>query len=402
MAVTVELHAVHAYPPALLNRDDQGTPKEAHVGGVRRVRVSSQSQKLRMRRHLRSAGLIPAENLAERTRTVVDRLAEVLIELELPEEQAAVLAVNAVWGMGILNTDPANALARSTSVLLFISADEVRRIAVGIHERAEELLGAALAPEQVWPTGPEAAKSSRRDRKAACPKVFQLLGKAWLKGLDGSRAVDLALFGRMLAEEPTAAVDGAMSVAHAFGVDEMITDLDYFTAVDDRDARGSGYLDTGYLSTPLLYRYAAIDLGLLRRNLAGDEELAAAALGAAVASFIDAQPAAKRTSTAPFTRPAAVIGVVRTGLPLSLADAFIRPVARTRETDLLTASVARLAGHWQRVTEAYGDGGLVRAWHVTTVARDALGTQTLPGERVSAEVLKNRVTAIGLERAEAS
>ena len=41
----LQLHMLTSYPPANLNRDDLGRPKTAVMGGVMRLRVSSQSLK---------------------------------------------------------------------------------------------------------------------------------------------------------------------------------------------------------------------------------------------------------------------------------------------------------------------------------------------------------------------
>jgi CRISPR system Cascade subunit CasC len=41
----LQLHLLTSYPPANLNRDDLGRPKTAVMGGVQRLRVSSQSLK---------------------------------------------------------------------------------------------------------------------------------------------------------------------------------------------------------------------------------------------------------------------------------------------------------------------------------------------------------------------
>ena len=46
-------------------------------------------------------------------------------------------------------------------------------------------------------------------------------------------AVDIAMFGRMLANKPEFNVEAACQVAHAFGVSETIVEDDFFTAVDD-------------------------------------------------------------------------------------------------------------------------------------------------------------------------
>ena len=41
----VQVHLVHSYGPNCLNRDDQGRPKTAVVGGATRQRISSQCLK---------------------------------------------------------------------------------------------------------------------------------------------------------------------------------------------------------------------------------------------------------------------------------------------------------------------------------------------------------------------
>src|SRR5436309_272024 len=45
MSTFVQLHLLTSYPPACLNRDDLNRPKTAVMGGVQRLRVSSQSLK---------------------------------------------------------------------------------------------------------------------------------------------------------------------------------------------------------------------------------------------------------------------------------------------------------------------------------------------------------------------
>ncbi|RZB36813.1 MAG: CRISPR system Cascade subunit CasC [Desulfobacteraceae bacterium Eth-SRB2] len=45
MSRFIQLHLLTAYPPANLNRDDQGSPKTAKIGGYDRLRVSSQCLK---------------------------------------------------------------------------------------------------------------------------------------------------------------------------------------------------------------------------------------------------------------------------------------------------------------------------------------------------------------------
>lgn len=49
MSRFIQLHLLTAYPPANLNRDDQGSPKTAKMGGYDRLRVSSQCLKRKWR-----------------------------------------------------------------------------------------------------------------------------------------------------------------------------------------------------------------------------------------------------------------------------------------------------------------------------------------------------------------
>lgn len=45
MTTFLQFHVLTAYPPSNPNRDDQGWPKQAFLGGAHRLRLSSQSVK---------------------------------------------------------------------------------------------------------------------------------------------------------------------------------------------------------------------------------------------------------------------------------------------------------------------------------------------------------------------
>lgn len=49
MSRFIQLHLLTFYPPSNLNRDDTGRPKSAVVGGVERLRISSQAIKRAVR-----------------------------------------------------------------------------------------------------------------------------------------------------------------------------------------------------------------------------------------------------------------------------------------------------------------------------------------------------------------
>ena len=49
MTTFIQLHLLTTYPPSNPNRDDQGRPKSAMVGGAPRLRLSSQAIKRAVR-----------------------------------------------------------------------------------------------------------------------------------------------------------------------------------------------------------------------------------------------------------------------------------------------------------------------------------------------------------------
>jgi CRISPR system Cascade subunit CasC len=394
---TLELHALRAVPPSLANRDDQGLPKRANFAGVPRARYSSQAIKHAMRRDMRSRALVPDEHLADRTRTLGEMLTAALTARGLDPDTAAMLTANTLWGMGVLDLDPKNGTKRYTNVLLFIAPQEVDAIAARVHENAADLLAHCVPAEHIWPQPsaedqtPAVESTSKTARKAACPAAIKKFGKPLLELVAPDRAVDIALFGRFLAEAPGATVDGAACVAHALGIDALDTDIDYYTAVDDK-LDESGFLGTTYLVAPTIYTYAALDLVQLAASLAGDQPLCELAIKAFTTAFITAAPTGKKTSTAPFTRPDLVLAVLRTDQPLSLANAFRRPVTGGTDGDLAVAGVNALTRHWHALADAYGTDGVINTWYVTTLDEDQLD-RPIPGARLNAADLAARAAA---------
>jgi CRISPR system Cascade subunit CasC len=384
---TLEIHMLHQLPPSLINRDEDGQPKTAHFGGAKRARWSSQSAKRAMRLHFGSSGSVPVEHLSARTRKIPALLTEALVALGHNDLQAHTLAVNTVWGAGLLDTDPSRAALKQSNVLLLISDQEIQSIARRVHERADELLAAALPDHAIWPTGDDdesraTARKSKKERKADCPAAFRELGKEALRRLDATRAADIALFGRMMAQAPEAGVDGALHVAHAIGTHSLVDDLDYYTAVDDHAAPGeaaTGFLDTASLTSAVFYRYHSLQLGQLSANLAHDDTVLELAVAAALNASVYAMPTAKQTSTAPWTRPSLVLTVLRLDQPLSLANAFSRPVRADYGNDLVSTSARALAQHWGTLGRTWGHDGVIESWHTWTGEPEAITGPGLPG-----------------------
>jgi CRISPR system Cascade subunit CasC len=178
-------------------------------------------------------------------------------------------------------------------------------------------------------------------------------------------------------------------------VGEHHVELDQCTASDDTAGWGPEFLSTATLTAPLLYRYSNLDIRLLGNNLGGDRKLAALATSAWLTSVLHAVPRAKRTSTAPATRPLLAMAVARHDQALSMANAFLKPVSPTPELGEGQAAVAAFGRHWGHMEAAYGHRGV--RWSCFLYADDeAAVIAELPGRRVDA----GELTALAARAAE--
>ncbi|WP_457630557.1 type I-E CRISPR-associated protein Cas7/Cse4/CasC [Oceanithermus sp.] len=337
----IEVHILQNVAPANLNRDDTGSPKSAMFGGYRRARVSSQSQKRAVREAFK--GLLPQDNLATRTKKLLGELVGRLVERGVAEPQAEGVAQVLLEGVGL------GVKNKATEYLLFIGNQEIDRIAEVAHDHLEELL------ELVGQDAEE--ESGRKKKEAAKAKLPAEVKKELEKVFDGGKAVDLALFGRMLADRPEWNVDAASQVAHAISTHKVDREFDFYTAVDDlnpKEETGAGMMgDVEYYSATL-YRYANVNLEKLVENLHGDKELAAEGIRAFLRAFVETLPSGKQNTFAAHNPPDFVAIFVRDGAPRNLANAFVNPVWRSK-TDLVSASVEALDSYASKVESVYGD-----------------------------------------------
>lgn len=335
--MNLDLHIVQSFAPSNLNRDDTGAPKDCDFGGVRRARISSQSLKRAMRRAFAEQSLVPAELRATRTKRVVDQVAGAIVARGRPEEEAARLAAAVIEAGGIKVTDG------EVGALLFVGADEVARLAGIAVDHADELAAA---------TTPAESGTGKR-RAAAAPAGLK---KAVIDALSSPRAVDIALFGRFVAELPEGTVDAAAQVAHAISTHRVDLDFDYFTAMDDLATAaetGAAMVDTVEFNAATYYRYATLDIGALEDRL-GDPAVTALALDAFVRAAITAEPTGKQNSFAAHNPPSYVLAVVRDHGAWSLANAFLDPVRPGAGHDLVDRSVEALECYWVRLGRMYG------------------------------------------------
>ena len=353
MSTYVDIHVIQNLPPSCVNRDDSGSPKSAVYGGVRRLRVSSQSWKRATRLYFND--LLDAKDVGVRTKRVAELLAARITEdapdlagnaTKLAEEVFKTARIKLSPPRGKKDAPP------ESGYLLFLSTSQVERL-------AELAITSAHSGEAL-------------DAKAV-KKVFK-----------EAHAVDIALFGRMVADDTDLNVDAACQVAHAISTHAAENEYDFFTAVDDEKNRseeedaGAGMMGTVEFSSATMYRYATVNVDLLRHNL-GDSEATLRALEVFVRGFCLSMPTGKQNTFANRTLPEAVVVTVREDQPVSLVGAFEEAVPAQGAHGYVARSVEALARHAATIEDNYGLEPL-RSFVVALTDSDAV---TLLGERVS-------------------
>lgn len=284
----VDFHVLQTVPPSCINRDDTGSPKTAIYGGVTRARVSSQAWKHAMRQAFVEESLLDEEDVGKRTKKVTE-LVEKEIAALAPEKDAAKLAKKTLDNAGIKNDE------KGTKALFFISQAQIKALAqLAVEECADK--------------------------------------KKYKKALSTAPSADIALFGRMVADDPSLKFDAAAQVAHSISTHAVQNEYDYFTAVDDcqvEDNAGAGHLGTVEYNSATLYRYATVNVMELERHLGAKK--AAEVVRSFGEAFIRSMPTGKQNTFANRTLPDAVYVTIREDQPVNLCGAFERAVRKSTE-----------------------------------------------------------------------
>ncbi len=366
---TIDIHVLQTVPPSNVNRDDTGSPKTAIYGGVRRARVSSQAWKRATRTGF--AGLIDPTDLGVRTKKVVDLVAD-HISVQAPElaDEAADLAVTVLTAAGITVTSPRARRGETPGTaevgyLLFLSVRQAQQLA----ELAIEAHNTGI------PTSKKAAKNAA----------------------DTGHGIDVALFGRMVADATDLNVDAAAQVAHAISVHAVDNEYDYFTAVDDKapeDNAGAGMIGTVEFNSSTLYRYATVNVDALHKTL-GNTAATALATSAFIRSFVTSMPTGKQNTFANRTLPDAVVVTIGDGQPVNLVGAFEEALVASSGATRLSDAARRLTEHSQEIDEAFGSSAV--ATFVVHVGQSTASLTAL-GARVSFDALLAGVAAAVAQR----
>lgn len=341
MSRFIQLHLLTSYPPSNLNRDDLGRPKSALVGGVQRLRISSQALKRAWRTSAAFEsvfGKLGEQNLGIRTKRVgVEWIYPRLVELGVAEETARQWSNNIQPAYGDPDDGSASGLANNQLVML--TPPERKKLADFIEQLAINLSGKGSTDDVKAALKAKEKRDKGSDKKKAKTTYARELGQILL--LRPDTAVDVALFGRMLAANPAFNVEAAAQVAHAITVHKAAIEDDYFTAVDDLNTgdedRGAGHIGETGFGAGVYYLYVCINRALLDENLGGDTALRNRALAALLEAMSKTAPTGKQNSFASRAYASCVMAERGDRQPRSLAAAFLRPV-RSRDDQDTTAS----------------------------------------------------------------
>ncbi len=381
----IEIHTIQSFPPANLNRDENGMPKSTIFGGYPRARISSQCQKRAVREFYHENCGLDASLFANRSRSE-NWIAEIATKLEAEgvdseqSEKAAACVVTVFTdkketkGKRKKSEKKGDDAAESTDkaekgdTILFLGNTEVQSIVHFLKANWQKV----------------EADISVKEPALSKEIVDGIKATVEVKNKPG----DVALFGRMMANLPSGKVDAAVQMAHAISVNKLQQEFDFFTAVNDLPgASGADHLgETGYNSSTY-YRFTNIDLQQLETNLGSSVELENIVKAFANA-FIQAIPTGHQNSFAAHSLPALVMIIVRKGQPISLADAFEMPIRPSGENSLLDNAVKLIDQYWLDLNKMYSDHHPKYIGVITreALARNLKGLKSHQKESVSAMI----------------
>jgi CRISPR system Cascade subunit CasC len=326
MSRFVQLHLLTSHAPSNLNRDDTGRPKTALVGNANRLRISSQSNK----RAWRTSDMFQealGSHIGTRTKLLGIEIHERLLAGGIADKSAREWARAIAGQFGKLKSDkkPVNNSDLEIEQLAHVSTEELK----AVRELEKKLI----------------------ERKSE-PTEEELKLLTLPRG-----SVDIAMFGRMLADVPEFNIEAAVQVSHAITVHKAAVEDDYFSAVDDLqkagDSGASHIGERGY-GAGLFYIYICIDRELLYKNLGGDQQLAARALTGLVNAITKVSPTGMQNSFASRAYASFVMAEKGDQQPRSLAQAYLKPVKPYDDQNMLDEAVKALVLRCDNFDKVYG------------------------------------------------
>lgn len=376
----IQIHTLHTYPAALLNRDDAGLAKRLPYGGAVRTRISSQC----LKRHWRVADDAFAlarlgVPMATRTRYMAELVRQRLVEQGVDVERAFATAEALLEALFDTKADKKKegAKALQTGQAVLFGNEEIAYLT----RRCGDMANSAAESGELKA---EITKFLKEEKKN-------------IEAMKLGSGLESALFGRMVTSDVLANRDASVSVAHAFTVHEAQVENDYFTVVDDfaqaEDGAGSAGIFDAELASGLYYGYVVVDIPQLVANLEGVDPKAVfaegtgsdkRALAGKVTQYLlhliaTVSPGAKRGSTAPYDWAKFVLVEAGDWQPRSLAAAFHDPLPLKGPDSIRARAASKLASEVAALDAAYGMATVRRYLALDDVAVPDAERSTLKG-----------------------
>jgi CRISPR system Cascade subunit CasC len=380
MSKFVEIHIIQTMPSGNPNRGEDGGVKDVIYGGVRRARLSSQSQKRTARLFYHEYGK-NRDHIAVRSRLHVESLAKKLAYWSDDKDRKIV----ARMCLNLFNVGQKNffqTLLEKDKNLLFLAAHELTLIAEVINQnretfddwlsRAKSFIALNLTEEEqleeVEPEDEVVELSTTAFDRHLTKQEISKVQKLILGALPKSPPGEVALFGRMMASFNETSVDGCVQVAHALGLTELPRFrgsgpdgtyqsgyVDFFSACDDvqqdKKDKGAGMIGEVRFTSTTYYRYA---------NVCVSE------IGTFIEGFVKTLPEGHQTSFAHQTMPEFVLLQVKETAPFQYAQAFIEPLEYVADDgeklgSIPEQAVSKLMHTRSAINELYGEEVLAQA-----------------------------------------
>lgn len=334
MTTYIDIHTITTLGANLLNRGQEGAPKTTTYGGVERQVLSSQSLKKAMRDWVRENDLA---DISTRTRLYIARIAQHI------QAEAETLTLKEAWKIAGEYLVAAEYISKVPDAP--VSDDDDGEVTEEAGEKVK-LAIAAFSETALKQIGVDALRFKALKEASSKPplkKDLSNLKKEFAQTLKEGIALDVALFGTMVANNKSYSVDAAAQVAYAISTNAFRREFDFYTAVDDLlEENGSAMMGDVEYGTSNVYRFATVSLEALAENLGVSPAEAVHHVETFILANIKALPTGKQNSFAARVLPSFVNVTVRDTQPISLVSAF--------ETAVPTAAEAEQAFKAQRDT----------------------------------------------------
>ena len=406
---TVEIHCLRNYPATNLNRDDSGAPKTCLFSGVQRGRISSQCLKRAIRNSPVFQHEVGLQNIGVRTRRLPEIIANRLMNDGISEDFANAVKL-IITKLGTKETKEEKEAKKEEAESKETKPAKIAKAPAKTSKKKKEddkenitnqiVLYSKEDIEAVYEKCLEAVKSCKS--AAEFSKKYSRIENLMKDCKPRPVSVDIALFGRMVTSDAFANIEGSMPFAHAFSVNKVTQESDFFTAMDDMmhmaSDNGSAMMDDIDFNSSCYYHYLQLDLNVLLQNLSLSEDpvdLVKTVVPAFLKAYTFTNPTGKQHSFAGYTLPSALmIEIKEYPVPVSYANAFSKPISATHEHDLVTNATKKLVEFTKEADKKFGIPIVKRFWFTAGTDEPVLMEKSDNVETVNCETFNEIINGV--------